>query len=141
MTTGMPIRRASRAAWRVLGLASAGAAIIGVVVPGMPATVFVLIAFYCFSRSSPRLARWLINQPRLGRPLRAYILHGGLTPSARRAALAAMWTSIAISAALLAAVQPGMALGTVGLGIAGTVAIARAVPVAGSAVRFGGGQS
>jgi uncharacterized membrane protein YbaN (DUF454 family) len=58
--------------------------VIGIFVPGMPTTVFLLIAGWFFARSSPRLHRWLHQHPRLGpylemartrsMPLRARIL-------------------------------------------------------------------
>ena len=38
--------------------------LIGAVVPGMPTTVFLIIALWAFSRSSPRLRRWLYEHPR-----------------------------------------------------------------------------
>ena len=47
--------------WCAVALAAAG-----VVVPGLPTTVFVLAASYCFSRSSPRFARWLRTHPLFG---------------------------------------------------------------------------
>ncbi len=38
--------------WCAVGLGTAG-----MFVPGLPTTVFILIGFYCFSKSSPRVAR------------------------------------------------------------------------------------
>lgn len=104
--------------WSAVGLALAGA-----VVPGLPTTVFVLIASYCFSKSSPRFQRWLWNHRWLGPILQRYARHGGLSRGAKRAALTAMWTSVAISAALLFQRHPVIALTTIGLGVIGTLSI------------------
>ena len=41
-------------------------AVIGVIVPGMPTTVFVLLAAWAAARSSPRLAAWLENHRLFG---------------------------------------------------------------------------
>ena len=82
--------------WVAVALGTAG-----LFVPGLPTTVFVLIAFYCFSRSSPRFARWLLEHRWLGPSLRRYLEGGALPRPAKRAILTAMWTSILVSSALL----------------------------------------
>jgi uncharacterized membrane protein YbaN (DUF454 family) len=82
--------------WGAVGLGTAG-----LFVPGLPTTEFVLVGFYCFSRSSPRFARWLLEHRWLGPSLRRYLAEGGLSSGAKRAALAAMWTSILVSSVVL----------------------------------------
>jgi uncharacterized protein len=104
--------------WGAVGLGTAG-----LFIPGLPTTVFVLIAFYCFSKSSPRFARWLMEHRWLGPSLRRYLDAGGLSRPAKCAALAAMWTSILVSSAVLLHVHVFAALGTIALGTVGTVAI------------------
>lgn len=47
-----------------------GLALIGVFVPGLPTTPFVLLAAWAASRGSPRLHDWLYDHPRLGPALR-----------------------------------------------------------------------
>ncbi len=39
---------------------------IGIVVPGLPTTVFFIIAAWCFSRSSPRFEQWVLDLPKIG---------------------------------------------------------------------------
>lgn len=39
---------------------------IGIVVPGLPTTVFFIIAAWCFSKSSPRFEQWILDLPRIG---------------------------------------------------------------------------
>ena len=53
-----------------LGWCAVALALVGAFVPGMPTTVFVIAAAYCFSRSSPRFERWLREHPLLGPFLR-----------------------------------------------------------------------
>jgi uncharacterized membrane protein YbaN (DUF454 family) len=106
------------AGWAAVGLATAG-----VFIPGLPTTVFVLIAFYCFSRSSPRTARWLIEHRWLGPSLRLYLAGGGLPITAKRAALVAMWTSVLVSSAVLHHAHTRAGLGALALGVVGTLAI------------------
>ncbi len=119
-----PARLACVAAgWTAVGLGTAG-----LFVPGLPTTVFMLTAFYCFSRSSPRFARWLCEHPRLGAPLRRYLDDGGLSAPGKRAALLAMWTSVLASSAVLLPVRPLASAITLGLGGVGTIAIRSWVP-------------
>lgn len=71
---GEPLQRgrAVRTFWLLLGLVLVGIGIIGIVVPLLPTTDFMLLAVPCFARSSPRLEPWLLNHPRFGPALRAW---------------------------------------------------------------------
>lgn len=60
------------------GLVCVGLAYLGAVLPGLPTTPWVLLASYLFSRSSPRLERWLKRSPLFGRLLRDWDEHGGI---------------------------------------------------------------
>jgi hypothetical protein len=44
----------------------------GLVLPLVPGTLFLIIAAYCFARSSQRMESWLVNHPRLGPPIRRW---------------------------------------------------------------------
>jgi uncharacterized membrane protein YbaN (DUF454 family) len=105
------------------GWCAVALAIAGVIVPGLPTTVFVLIASFCFSRSSPRFERWLRESRWLGPTLERFASGGGMSPSAKRAALTAMWTAILISSAVLVGTHRAVALGTIVMGAVGTLAI------------------
>jgi uncharacterized membrane protein YbaN (DUF454 family) len=102
---------------------ASGLAVIGVLVPGLPATVFALTAFYCFSKGTPQLATWLLAHAWLGPLVRDHVAYGGLSWPAKRAALAGMWTSILASAVFLYRAYPVAAFLTVGLGGLGTVVV------------------
>lgn len=64
--------RVARMAWLTLGLALVGVGIVGIFVPLLPTTDFMILALPCFARSSPRLEAWLLNHPRFGPSLRAW---------------------------------------------------------------------
>ena len=70
--------------------------IIGVVVPGLPTTPFVLLASWCFYKSSPRLQAWLL-QSFLGKYIRDYMEKGGLTMRKRLYIIALMATMVSMS--------------------------------------------
>jgi hypothetical protein len=107
-----------------LGFVATGIGIAGVILPGLPGTVFLIIGLWAFSRSSERFQMWLFNHPRFGAPLRAWHAHRVIPVRAKIAAVGMMavsqalltvwvagdgampadWTVPAISAAVLALV-------------------------------------
>jgi hypothetical protein len=113
--------------YRGLGLCAVALGFIGVFVPGMPTTVFVLAAGYLFSRSSPRLEGWLLAHRWFGPRLRRFRDTGGMTKSAKAAALGSMWTAVLVSALMLAAVSSKAALVAILLAGLGTLTMVFAV--------------
>ena len=113
--------------YATLGWCAVALALIGVVTPGVPTTVFVIAASYCFSRSSPRFERWLRENAWLGPSLQRFERDGGMPASAKRAALIAMWTAILVSSVVLVGIHWAAAAGVLLLGAAGTVSIVHGV--------------
>lgn len=70
--------------------------LIGVVIPGLPTTVFLLIAAWAFSKSSDRFQRWLVEHPRLGPPIKAWRERGAIPLRAKVLAVLTMSASFAI---------------------------------------------
>lgn len=58
--------RIARGAWWIVGVLAVALGGIGVIVPGLPTTVFFIIAAWAFSKSSPRLEAWVLGLPRIG---------------------------------------------------------------------------
>lgn len=52
--------------WKCLGFLSLGMAYVGVVTPGLPYSIFVVAAAYCFAKGSPRMHAWLYNHKLFG---------------------------------------------------------------------------
>lgn len=71
----------------VLSLILAG---IGVVLPGLPTTPFVLVAGACFVRASPRAHAWLLRNRTFGPMLREWEQHHSVSRRIKRIALSAM---------------------------------------------------
>jgi uncharacterized membrane protein YbaN (DUF454 family) len=67
--------RLKQLAYRGLAYLSLGLAILGVILPGLPATEFLLLAAWASARGSPRLHRWLQQHPLFGSMLRDW--HSG----------------------------------------------------------------
>lgn len=53
--------------YKILGLFCVGMAYVGLVVPGIPFSIFLVIAAWAFAKSSPRLHAWLYNHPWFGK--------------------------------------------------------------------------
>ena len=52
--------------WNALGFLSLGMAYVGVITPGIPYSIFVVFAAYCFSKGSERMHRWIYNHKIFG---------------------------------------------------------------------------
>lgn len=52
--------------WGGLGFLSLGMAYVGIVVPGIPFSIFLVFAAYCFAKSSKRMHDWLYNHKYFG---------------------------------------------------------------------------
>jgi hypothetical protein len=87
--------------WRTVGFTSVGVGAVGIVVPGLPTTVFFIVAAWCFSRSSPRFERWVLELPRIGPVVADHRAGLGMPRSAKVFALASMWVAIALSSLVL----------------------------------------
>lgn len=59
-----------RLLWLVLGAVCLGLGALGLVLPGFPGTVFFIAAAASFTRSSPRLERWVLGLPAVGGMIR-----------------------------------------------------------------------
>lgn len=75
--------RTARAGWLVLGLGLAAIGFIGISVPLLPTTSFMVLALPCFARSSPRLEAWLLGHPRFGPGVRAWRAEGAVPRHAK----------------------------------------------------------
>jgi len=76
------------------GILSVGLGAVGVFVPLLPTTPFLLLAAACFARSSDRLHRWLVTHHRLGPYLTNYRDHRAMTARAKLAVLSLLWGSL-----------------------------------------------
>lgn len=70
--------------------------IVGVILPLMPGTVFLILAAFCFSRSSPRFEAWLLGHPRLGPHVRRWRETGSISRRVKLIACGSMALSFGL---------------------------------------------
>ena len=71
--------------------------IIGIILPLLPTTPFLLLAAYCFIRSSNKLYQWLIHHRVLGAYIYHYLEHRAVKKSTKIGALSLLWPSLSFS--------------------------------------------
>ena len=110
---------ASRRLWVIAGGVALGIGIVGIVVPLLPTTPFLILAAYCFSRGSRRLHDWLLDHRTLGPPIRDWREHRSVSGKAKLSAMIAIVLIFALSAFLDV---PGWALALQGI-VLGAVSV------------------
>ncbi len=113
--------------WFGAGLVSVGIGGIGIVVPGLPTTVFFIIAAACFARSNPRFERWVLNLPRIGPMVRDHRAGLGM-PRRAKAVAVTMILVVSTASAVLTIDHPAVGAGIVGLGLVGAAYVLFRVP-------------
>ena len=70
---------------------------LGIVLPLLPTTPFVLLAAWCFARSSPRFHHWLLWRSPFGRYIRHWQQHRAMPPGAKGRAMLLIVITFAVS--------------------------------------------
>lgn len=83
--------------YAILGLISLGVGIIGVFLPLLPTTPFLLLSAALFARSSTRLYNWLLNHKILGAFIRNYREDKSVTVRVKVIAISMLWATMLFS--------------------------------------------
>jgi hypothetical protein len=93
---GLPMQ-GKRILYLLLGWFSLISGIIGIFLPLLPTTPFVLLAAWCFSKSSKRFHTWLLNHKFFGPIVHDWQSSDGIPRRARNRAILFMWIGMTIS--------------------------------------------
>jgi uncharacterized membrane protein YbaN (DUF454 family) len=93
--------RSVRYALLAFGWLNVALGVIGIFLPVLPTTPFLLLAAACFARSSERFHGWLLNHPHLGPWIRDYLDGNGIPLKGKVYAIGLMWPSIGLSCYLV----------------------------------------
>jgi hypothetical protein len=83
------------------GTVCVGLGVLGAMLPGLPSTVFFIVAIACYTRSSERLYRWLVSRTWMQKPLAQmanYKRTGALPLRVKVIAMGAAWSSFLLMA-------------------------------------------
>ena len=86
-----------RALWLVAGTICVVLGAVGLVLPLLPTTPFLLAAAACYFKSSPRMHKWLLNNKWFGEYIRHYTEGKGLARRTKITALSVLWVTIGFS--------------------------------------------
>ncbi len=101
-----------------LGFVCVGLAGLGIALPVLPTTPFLLLAAFLFARSSPRVHSWLVSNRVFGSYLRNYYEGRFMRPLHKAVTLALLWVSLGLTAWLVvSALWVRILLGVVALGV------------------------
>jgi hypothetical protein len=119
------IRRSplARAGWVLVGLVCVGIGGVGIVLPGLPTTIFFIAAAAAFARSSPRLEAWVLSLPKIGPAVRDYRDGAGMSRRAKTTAIGTMTVAIGLSVWVVDV--PAFRIAVVAAGVIGVVVILR----------------
>ena len=100
-----------------LGSLSVALAAIGLFLPILPTTPFILLAAYFFFNSSDRLYKWLIGHPYFGKYLYSYLKFKAVDPRVKRQALITVWVGLIASGILINSNWVRAGLLAIGIGV------------------------
>jgi hypothetical protein len=109
---------------KILGLICVGLGAIGVVLPGLPTTPFLLLALAFFARSSPELHRWLCRSQLFGPLLQEWQTYRAIRPSVRYTAITAVILGVGATC-LLTSASPIVKCLAFAAGICGLIVVLR----------------
>ncbi|MBC7685966.1 MAG: YbaN family protein [Bdellovibrionales bacterium] len=101
----------------IVGILALVLGVIGIFLPLLPTTPFLLLAAACFARSSKRMHHWLMHHRHVGQFLRDYEEGRGIPARAKVLALVMMWSSLAYAAWRYPAVWLHVLLIIIGVGV------------------------
>ena len=82
----------------IAGTLFTGLGFVGIFVPLLPTTPFLLLAAICYARSSQRLYGWLLNNKLFGYYIRSYLERKGVPLKVKVLSLTVLWITIGSSA-------------------------------------------
>jgi uncharacterized membrane protein YbaN (DUF454 family) len=94
------LTRAARIGWLVVGFVALALGALGIALPLLPTTPFVLVAAFAFAQSSEKLHQWLVNHDVFGTLIDNWQRYGAISRRAKVISVLSMAAVLAISLAM-----------------------------------------
>ena len=94
----MSMKRAKQAVYLIIGTLALVLGALGIFLPVLPTTPFVILAAACYLRSSKRMHAWILRSELFGETIENYQAGRGLKRATKIRAVVLMWATISISA-------------------------------------------
>ena len=101
----------------VLGTLSLGIGMIGVLLPVLPTTPFLLMAAFFYLRSSKRMYNWMLSHKVFGSYIYCYMKHRGVSQKAKNGTLIFLWSMLILSMSFIPGWQIKIILVIVGVAV------------------------
>jgi len=101
----------------IIGFLCLGLGTLGVIVPVLPTTPFVLLAALCFSYSSKKFHNWLRKNRIFGQYIENYYTKQGISISLKVASITFLWIGLIVSMVIVRTVWIYVLLGIIGIGV------------------------
>ena len=112
------MRNLKKKLYITFGFLAVALAIVGVFIPGLPTVPFLLVALFCFERSSKKYHDMIMNNKYFGPVLQDYYSGKGLTPSVKIKAILFLSCGMIFSIYKIQNLHARIALAVVWLGVA-----------------------
>jgi len=113
--------------FNIAGCIAVALGVLGIFLPLLPTTPFLLLASACFARGSTRMHAWLLGNSVFGEYLRNFEEGRGIPLRAKITAITLLWLSLAYSVSRVPGAPLRIMLIAIGIGV--TVYLVRYVPV------------
>ena len=77
-----------------MGMIFTGLGMVGIIVPGLPTTIFMILAAGCFFRSSTKMYNWIVSHPLFGDQVLRFREGAGKPKKVKYLSIVTMWTFI-----------------------------------------------
>lgn len=101
----------------VAGFMSLSTGVIGIFIPLLPTTPFLLLAAACFLKSSKRRYNWLIGHRVFGKYIENYIKYRAISKTSKIVSIVILWTVIIISISLIDLIPIKVLLALIAVGV------------------------
>lgn len=111
----------------LIGSLSLVAGIVGILIPVLPTTPFLLLASFCFIRSSKRLHDWLIGNKLFGEYINHYLKYRAVKRNTKIAAFIFLWISLTLSIVFVHNLYIDLLLVLVGLAVSTHILLLKSI--------------